>query len=496
MAKARVKLVALLVTGSMIMGATRADIGSALDGMWYSSAGGAINGKQSMGLYGPSISLRSPNKVYQVAYFDPPRLAAGCAGVDMTLGSFTMFKVEAFKELVRKIMQGAPGFLLQLAVKAMCDDCSSILQTFQNLANVVNSGTMNSCRISQQLYSSLNKDLQSKDFGGANTKDTLESYQNAVTGYVEDVWGAMNNLFKDSKANRQQAQNTSTDYGNTLFNTFYTNGGPDRIDFAVLGGEQEGMQIVQSLIGTKVYKSVKQSDDDSTAASVNGPQTMDDGWYAETLTFDDIVRGFDSSAQKSYLKCVDFKADPFGCQKIDPNGAYNYRGIKRYLIEKFAGPQDGITIQDFDGADGPRLAMIGDGSIMDKYMKGDVLSADELALLRKTPLQVQRMLVMLAESDPATRLALLDEAFEVMSYTLASSIGMAIVKTVAGIYQPTTGSSEKRTIAMTDQQRANLGKLNQEAQAFAKVAERNEKVERLTQRILTSKIINSKFVTP
>jgi conjugative transfer pilus assembly protein TraH len=480
MKKKNLKLIALLVSASLVLGTSRASITSALDAMWYSSAGGATSGSQSMGLYGPAVSLRSPNKTYNVAYFDPPRISAGCSGLDMTFGSFGMLKIDAFKDLVRKIMQNAPGYLMQLAIKAMCDDCSSILQSLQNLANVVNSNQINSCRVSQSFYAALDKDLQKKDFGGTNTKDMLESYTGTVTGRLNDTWDALNKLFTNSKANRTDAEGKSTDYGNTFVNTFYTNKGDQRMNFDIFGGEQAAVEIMQSLIGTKIYKTSGQTDSSGTTAS-------DDTWHADTLTFDDLVRGFDPAARKTFLHCNDFSSgDPSTCQQVHPK-EFEYVGIKRYMMEKFAGAQT-----DLNGEPSNILSEIRDQSIIYKFEKGDALTPAEKSLLASTPIQMQRLLISLSGTHGYTKVALLDEAFEVMSYVIASSIGLSVASTIKTVYQPnSTAAGTKRTVGMTDSQLEKLTKLERDARAYSNVQDRNEKLQLLARHIAEARSFNA-----
>jgi conjugative transfer pilus assembly protein TraH len=59
-----------------------ADINSSLNAMWASSPGGSVSGQNGMGIYGPSYYMRAPVQNYQLLHIDPPRLAAGCSGID------------------------------------------------------------------------------------------------------------------------------------------------------------------------------------------------------------------------------------------------------------------------------------------------------------------------------------------------------------------------------------------------------------------------------
>ena len=342
--------------------------------MWYSSVGGTVNGINGMGVYGPTVTMKTPVRTFSLAYFSPPRFTAGCSGISMALGGFNMLSAAEFQTMVRAIIQAAPGYLMELAIKAMCDDCAHIMQAMHALATAVNSGQLNSCRVAEGV---INAAVSGTPLAGENDKNlegpkgTIESQVATAQGYFGGVWSAMNNLFSSgSKGNTGAYQCNSTDYGNTLMDTFYSvaqsTGTPvtTMIDPGVFGGEQQMMQIIQSLVGTSIVHTTAQSPGgggtscnapDTTQTTSNNNQqtflgitinpatqsTTMDGSLPGILHFNDLVNGSGgvSGNGANYYQCNTFSSgDPYTCQDGNP-APFQFKGIKNYILIQFAGPQ-------------------------------------------------------------------------------------------------------------------------------------------------------------
>jgi hypothetical protein len=120
------------------------------------------------------------------------------------------------------------------------------------------------------------------------------------------------------------------------------------------------------------------------------------------------------------------------------------------------------------------------------------LTPAEKSLLASTPIQMQRLLISLSGTHGYTKVALLDEAFEVMSYVIASSIGLSVASTIKTVYQPnSTAAGTKRTVGMTDSQLEKLTKLERDARAYSNVQDRNEKLQLLARHIAEARSFNA-----
>ena len=75
----------------------QADVSGGMDAMWNQTAPsvGAVNDNYGGTLGG--LSVRTPVRSFNVMAFDPPRVGAGCGGIDAYFGSFSMISEKTCK---------------------------------------------------------------------------------------------------------------------------------------------------------------------------------------------------------------------------------------------------------------------------------------------------------------------------------------------------------------------------------------------------------------
>ena len=73
----------------------------------------AYSSQSRGGFVGGGISVRAPISNINLVAFDPPRLAAGCGGIDMYGGSFTFINSSQLAALFRQIAANAAGRIIQ-----------------------------------------------------------------------------------------------------------------------------------------------------------------------------------------------------------------------------------------------------------------------------------------------------------------------------------------------------------------------------------------------
>ena len=61
----------------------------------------AYNSQRLMGVYGGSMSLRAPGKGINIVQFAPPRIDAGCGGIDIFFGSFSFINGECLANFTK-----------------------------------------------------------------------------------------------------------------------------------------------------------------------------------------------------------------------------------------------------------------------------------------------------------------------------------------------------------------------------------------------------------
>jgi len=463
MKKTRIKLAVATVMTAICVNHACAQSASDFDAMWYASAGGTVSGSNGIGLYGPTLVLHSPNKTYQIANFTPPKFSAGCSGIDMMFGSFTMISSQQIEQLVRNIMMAAPGYLMQLAIKAMCDDCSSIMQSMQHIAHMINSGQINACRVAQAAVNSVRQDFGMADSGNNNSKETMESLAANANSAFSDFWGSLNSLFNSGpKSNRSYNDMNSTGYGNTFVNTFYNAGAQNKIDFTLLGGEQQGIQIMMSLLGSDLVPTASQIA--ATNGSPDANHVQQDVVMKPLLKFQDLVEGA-SANQRQYYVCGTFvSGDALTCQDPSmPPQVFNYPGLRSYLITLFAGQQDPTSAM---GPDGPVITAIQPGSILDSLQQGVPLTAAQASAMQMLPMDLQRMVIELSRSSAYDQVGVYNYAFHLFSESLAANIAYSMVNAINYAYTYNGGGATgitKSIVALKPDQIAALKDLEEVA---------------------------------
>jgi conjugative transfer pilus assembly protein TraH len=485
---ARIKLVSFALLVAMLsnpLTVFAADIAGSLDQMWYASAGGTVNGSNGMGVYGPSFSVRSPNKTYQIAYFDPPRFSAGCSGIDATLGSFSLLTLNQIGDMVRKIMQAAPAFLLKLAIKAMCEDCFSVMEGLQHLAQQINNMNINACKISQSLFNAMEKDV--KNDTGENTKAAFETMVSMAKSKVSDIADGFTKLFSGGdKANRADAAENSSDYYNTVFNTIYTTGANNKLNTDIFGGEQTTMEILQSIIGTSV-KPVASGDQTSSDKS--------DPDYPATLTFADLVNGQNKARKVTYLSCGDFVADINGCQSIKHDKEFTYQGVRRYLISKLAGDQG----SDDDGEMPDGISKIDENSIIGKIQSGNIdgLTDAEKAIVNELPVNMKTIVILLNKTSSASKLALYNVAANIMADELTAAAANSLINAIRTAYSTNRMNKAsgdrggKNIVTLTQAQKRRLDEFEKDALKAQNIEERMERLNKLMDAVAKTRALSA-----
>jgi len=151
--------IALIVSGMVLVaGTARADIQSDLNSFFdsmglYSNVtpGGAYQG-QTAGYYtGGNLFARAPARNYNLMSIQLPAARAGCGGIDLFTGGFSFINSDQLVAMMRNIGSNAVGLAFQVALSTISPKISGLLQDFQNLANEVNSASINSCEAAANL---------------------------------------------------------------------------------------------------------------------------------------------------------------------------------------------------------------------------------------------------------------------------------------------------------------------------------------------------------
>ena len=112
----------------------------------------AINTQRLRGIYGGSMSFRPVGRGIDIIQFAPPKINAGCGGVDLFFGSFSFINGEQFEQLIRSIAANAVGYAIKAAITAMCNPCAGILSDLEKAIRELNALAKNTCAIANAMF--------------------------------------------------------------------------------------------------------------------------------------------------------------------------------------------------------------------------------------------------------------------------------------------------------------------------------------------------------
>lgn len=172
---------ALMMTMTLVAFNATAGIMGDLNSMFMSNstAPTTIQTKDRTGFFGGSFVMRTPVKSANLVTFDPPRLDAGCGGVDLYLGSFTFINSQQLVALFRQVAANAVGLAFKAAINLISPDLGHLISEFQTLLQKMNNLAKNSCNLAHMLVDPAASALSSAVSGDAMTN-------NVTNGVISD----------------------------------------------------------------------------------------------------------------------------------------------------------------------------------------------------------------------------------------------------------------------------------------------------------------------
>ncbi|WP_257825108.1 conjugal transfer protein TraH [Burkholderia glumae] len=416
-----------------------ASVSSDMDAMWNTTAARAYTTNTSTGIYGGSFALRAPITDVQIVSFDPPHFDAGCGGIDMFLGSFSFLSAQELSTLIRAIIQNAQGYLVHLAIKAICDPCESIMSKLEKMMQELNAGQLNTCHVAKTMVATALKDSGITKLLPEGDPATAEIDANAISvaGTVSDWFGGLKSIFdKGVDAVTQQAQSVapSTASGNIVVNSIMTTSALDHFSaLGIFGGEEGTTEMLISLFGTSLLQTTQSDGTTTGGVSTSLPHENFDA----RLTFQDLINGPGDTPKPIYT-CADWQDDsPNTCQTIDRSQNYtalSFPGTQRYTVQTLAGDQSSSGLLGADPNADRQITVIQQGSILANMQAGIPLSQQQLAFLKAFPVGYQTLLLDAYESSPT--MSLYNEIAQLMSEDLAVSLAEGLERVITVAFTP------------------------------------------------------------
>lgn len=91
------------------------------------------------------VRFRAPVESFNLVSFTKPNVSAGCSGVDLTLGSFSFLSKDELIAMFRSIASNALTYAFGQAIKGMCENCWTMMNTLQQKMQDMNQMFSNTC---------------------------------------------------------------------------------------------------------------------------------------------------------------------------------------------------------------------------------------------------------------------------------------------------------------------------------------------------------------
>lgn len=229
-----------------------------LDGMFSNVTAPDVVSTQLRGtISGGGAYVRTPISGIQVFSLDPPRLSAGCGGIDLYLGSFSFITAEKLTQFIRNVAQNAAPLAFKMALDSMFPQLGGVLDKFQHMAQMMNDSQRNSCQLAKGLLD-----------GAKNSEELFNNMGQAISGGVATVKGWMSDFTESITSSQEnpsknlaRARNeTTTDgrktipnLGNITWNALQSRK-YSATTYKITDDPAMGQQIILSLLGTQVNK--------------------------------------------------------------------------------------------------------------------------------------------------------------------------------------------------------------------------------------------------
>lgn len=193
-----------------------ADVRDVFDRYTSSSAGAYTNSDGSRTFYGGSFKAQIDQNPVQLAGFSAPKISAGCGGIDMYAGSFSIVSGDEVVQMLRGVAQGVPAYFFQLALSNICSKCENLMAAINEKISELNKWGRLSCEeagdtlLESDALAPMVNSMRRSEIPALNAEDGL--IDSWATSLKKQEWGPGN----DSEFNSPDSRLEDFAQGNLL----------------------------------------------------------------------------------------------------------------------------------------------------------------------------------------------------------------------------------------------------------------------------------------
>lgn len=477
----------------VLAGSARAGIMADLNSMFMSNstAAGTFTTRDRVGIYGGGYSMRTPVHNINVVAFDPPRMNAGCGGVDLYGGSFTFLNGSELITIFRNVASNAAGLAFKAAIKAISPSLDSLMTEFQTLLQNMNNLAKNSCSLAHLI-------MQKPERAIADATDGDGSVGLAMKGIFGDMAGSLKKFNATAAPYFKAASEYNPRVGNQNMKAIVHSGSSavlGMIGLANVDGSADDAsdpnslnnRVLLSLLGYEVSgvpcRSFNPDGNEDTTADPSQnhiPRVSCRG--AATITLEDFVRGGGTGSSRPNLPlhlytCVDPNGttptnggyEPQICSQIKVDD-FQYQGIEGWINGMLFGSADDTSV---DPSSIVGLLNSGTSGTFSEDQNKFLHQANYpiVALLRKT-------------SNPEARKSMARRMRVGIRDCIAAQLGAALYKSASSV-------GNNNSYLLTDESKQNIERLRNDFLERQKSCDHDRSVLEIAQLLNEAAVLNS-----
>lgn len=370
------------------------------------------------GYYGGSYSLRVPVKNYTLVQFDAPSISAGCSGISLSAGSFSVLNADEFKQMIRTIGANAGMYFFKLALDVISPRINAIITSLEKFMQSINLNNINTCKAGETLVNAMRGD-------GQAVADINAAIDGAVTA-AGTVWRSAKNVISDrtSDFNKQKDEvlanvdPKAVPGGNMIWRLLIQKEVAESVGTAAVVPDVNIMrEYMMSMVGALVIvpaDGLKDAEGTKLSSECTSATCIDNNpVYKVTktvgITIDALYNGGDGT--RKYWACGKSGRDELQCHQPEM-AVFDFKGTRKVIHSMFYGSDEANVAQP--------------GSLVDNLSKGLPLTPDQIKALQVLPPDFVRNLEAV-QKDPQAVHLLVTAYKEALALRMAANLGAALV---------------------------------------------------------------------
>jgi len=321
------------LSASPVLADTSSQMTSWFDAMEYANvtAPGVMQGQSAHYATLGGLSTRAPiTQPFQFAEVQTPRWSAGCGGIDLYAGGFSMINADQFIENLEAIGQNASSLAFMLGIQVVSPQLSGQIEYINSISQKLNAVNMDSCQAATELVGG------TLDYFGAVEGNCTVKRMNE---FGED-WPTANNACKTG--GQVKATENTGDNSNTVT---FTKG---NLTWFVLmqdpffSTDLEFAEVIMNLLGTVIITDTSTDDESPRNIRVLDPALNQNGHTTQrgANIINAMLLGTDMQSELRYFRCNDRVASQNGCidvshdlQTVTPNWVGLKGRVREQMID-------------------------------------------------------------------------------------------------------------------------------------------------------------------